>query len=57
MNYDNAEMKIRSDEVSEIKWKTYTECISSIRPYNLEKKRMLLNIDILLKKISEPTGS
>ena len=57
MNFDNAEIKICSDEVSEIKWKTYTECISSIRPYNLEKKRMLLNIDILLKKISEPTGS
>jgi 8-oxo-dGTP pyrophosphatase MutT (NUDIX family) len=37
-------------EISDIKWKPYLECISSIRPYNLEKKRMLSNIDILLKK-------
>jgi len=28
-------------EVSDMKWKTYDECIQSIRPYNLEKKRIL----------------
>lgn len=37
-------------EISDMKWKPYLECISSIRPYNLEKRRMLANIDILLKK-------
>jgi 8-oxo-dGTP pyrophosphatase MutT (NUDIX family) len=38
-------------EISDIKWKPYLECISCIRPYNLEKKRMISNIDILLKKV------
>ena len=37
-------------EISDIKWKSYSECIACIRPYNLEKKRMISNIDILLKK-------
>ena len=32
-------------EVSKIEWKTYEECISSIRPYNLEKKRVIKYID------------
>jgi len=38
-------------EISDMKWKPYLECISCIRPYNLEKKRMISNIDILLKKV------
>jgi 8-oxo-dGTP pyrophosphatase MutT (NUDIX family) len=36
-------------EISDIKWKPYLECMGSIRPYNLEKKRMISNIDILLR--------
>jgi hypothetical protein len=31
-------------EVSKMEWKTYDDCMSSIRPYNLEKKRMITNI-------------
>jgi 8-oxo-dGTP pyrophosphatase MutT (NUDIX family) len=31
-------------EVSKIEWKTYEECLSSIRPYNLEKKRVIMDI-------------
>jgi len=31
-------------EVSKIEWKTYQECIDSIRDYNLEKKRVISNI-------------
>jgi 8-oxo-dGTP pyrophosphatase MutT (NUDIX family) len=51
MDFENIEPAIQElNEISEIKWKPYTECIASIRPYNLEKKRMLSNIDILLKK-------
>ena len=50
-DYGNSEVPIiESNEISETKWKPYTECIASIRPYNLEKKRMLSNIDILLRK-------
>ena len=54
MDYENSEPQLndKSKEVSGIKWKTYSDCIASIRPYNLEKKRMLSIIDILLKKTS-----
>jgi len=36
-------------EVSKIAWKTYDECINSIRPYHLEKKQMLSNINNMLE--------
>ena len=36
-NYDKS-------EVSKMEWKTYEECLKCIRPYNLEKKRILENI-------------
>lgn len=35
-------------EVSQIKWKTLEECLESIRPYNLEKKQLILNINTVL---------
>lgn len=35
-------------EVSRIEWKTYDECMKSIRDYNLEKKRMITNINYIL---------
>ena len=31
-------------EVSKMEWKTYEQCISSIRHYNVEKKRVLTKI-------------
>ena len=31
-------------EVSKIEWKSFDDCISSIRPYNLEKRKMLEDI-------------
>jgi len=39
--YDNS-------EVSKVEWKTYDECIQCIRPYNLEKMRILQNIHTTL---------
>jgi hypothetical protein len=51
MDFENSVPAIQeANEIGEIKWKPYAECIACIRPYNLEKKRMLANIDILLKK-------
>lgn len=35
-------------EVSKIEWKTLDECLISIRPYNLEKKQLIININQLL---------
>ena len=51
MDFENSELAIQeTNEISKIQWKSYVDCITSIRSYNLEKKRMLSNIDILLKK-------
>jgi 8-oxo-dGTP pyrophosphatase MutT (NUDIX family) len=35
-------------EVSKIKWMPYEECLRKIRPYNVEKKKMLRNIRDLI---------
>jgi 8-oxo-dGTP pyrophosphatase MutT (NUDIX family) len=43
LNYQEA-------EVSKMEWKTIDECIESIRPYNLEKKQLILNINKLLEE-------
>lgn len=48
MDYNSEELRINSNEISKIEWKPYADCILSIRPYNLEKKKMLMTIDILL---------
>ena len=34
----------QKSEVSGMEWKTYEECMRSIRSYNLEKKKMLTNV-------------
>jgi len=40
INMDNFERS----EVSKMEWKTFENCINSIRSYNLEKKRLITNI-------------
>lgn len=42
--------KYQKTEVSKLAWKTYDECIMSIRPYNLEKKKIITNINNLLQQ-------
>jgi 8-oxo-dGTP pyrophosphatase MutT (NUDIX family) len=37
-------------EVSKIEWKTLEECLNSIRPYNLEKKQLIININKVLEE-------
>jgi 8-oxo-dGTP pyrophosphatase MutT (NUDIX family) len=37
-------------EVSKIEWKTIDECLESIRPYNLEKKKLINNINKVLQE-------
>jgi 8-oxo-dGTP pyrophosphatase MutT (NUDIX family) len=37
-------------EVSKIEWKTLDECLNSIRPYNLEKKNLIININKVLQE-------
>jgi len=38
------------NEVSKIEWKTIDECLTSIRPYNLEKKELIKNIYTVLNE-------
>jgi len=40
----------QKSEVSKIEWKTYDDCIQSIRPYNLEKKKLITNINKVLQE-------
>lgn len=37
-------------EVSKIEWKSLEDCLSVIRPYNQEKKQLILNINNVLQK-------
>ena len=37
-------------EVSKLEWKTLDECLESIRPYNLEKRKLITNINNLLQE-------
>ena len=37
-------------EVSKVHWKSLDECLESIRPYNLEKKQIIKNIDSILNE-------
>jgi 8-oxo-dGTP pyrophosphatase MutT (NUDIX family) len=50
---ENAEDNLnnyQSSEVSKIEWKTLDECLKSIRPYNLEKKQLIININKVLQE-------
>jgi len=37
-------------EVSKLEWKTLDKCLESIRPYSLEKKNLILNINKVLQE-------
>ena len=52
MNYHDslATDNFEKSEVSRMEWKTYEECMKSIRGYNLEKKRLITNIEMTLSK-------
>ena len=52
MDYERSQAAHRfaKDEVSSTEWKTYEECIECIRPYNLEKKRLITNIELALNR-------
>jgi len=52
-NDDNSYLcNYQKTEVSKIDWKTCNECLEIIRPYNLEKKQLIYNINKLLNEYS-----
>lgn len=40
----------QKSEISKIEWNTLDECLSNIRPYNLEKKELIQNINEVLNE-------
>ena len=52
INYEDSlrQFDYSNSEISSVKWKTYQECVSCIRSYNLEKKKIILNIHQSLNK-------
>lgn len=42
--------EFQPSEVSKQEWKTIGQCLESIRPYNLEKKAMIANVDKVLQR-------
>jgi len=46
MDYKNSldQMPFQTTEVSKMEWKTHAQCLSSIRPYSLEKKKIISSV-------------
>ena len=49
---DNNLQNFQHAEVSKIEWKSLDECLVSIRPYHLEKKKLITNINTMLEEYS-----
>jgi ADP-ribose pyrophosphatase YjhB (NUDIX family) len=52
-DHDNEIAKLnnfQATEVSKLEWKTLEKCLESIRPYNLEKKELIININKVLQE-------
>jgi 8-oxo-dGTP pyrophosphatase MutT (NUDIX family) len=43
-------LNYQTSEVSKIEWKNLSECLRDIRPYNLEKKELITNINKVLQE-------
>ena len=42
--------EFQKSEVSDMKWKPFMECLDSIRPYNIEKKDIIMKLNKILNK-------
>jgi len=40
----------QTSEVSKLEWKTLDECLACIRPYNVEKKQLIVTIHKILQE-------
>jgi hypothetical protein len=47
---NNLLQNFQKTEVSKMEWKLLENCIESIRPYNLEKKQLISNINKVLEE-------
>jgi len=51
-SHKDSQNTFQSSEVSGMEWKTLEQCLESIRPYNLEKRKMIQHVDRCLKQVS-----
>ena len=49
-NSDENIHNFQQTEVSKLEWKKLDQCLESIRPYNLEKKQLITNINKVLQE-------
>jgi 8-oxo-dGTP pyrophosphatase MutT (NUDIX family) len=50
-DYDTNHLNnFQATEVSKLEWKSIDKCLESIRPYNLEKRELILNINKVLQE-------
>jgi len=49
--HTNSMNNYERSEVSKMEWKSYEDCINAIRPYNLEKTRLITNIHNTIKSL------
>lgn len=47
---ENILSNFQETEVSKLEWKTIDKCLETIRPYNLEKKELIININKVLQE-------
>ena len=47
---NNKLSNFQATEVSKLEWKTIEKCLETIRPYNLEKKELIININKVLQE-------
>ena len=47
---NNKLSNFQATEVSKLEWKTLENCLETIRPYNLEKKELIININKVLQE-------
>ena len=59
MDYEDTliETNFQKIEVSSLSWKTIEECIKCIRPYNIEKKILIKEIDEILHNFVMISGN
>lgn len=48
--YEDSLHNFQATEVSKIEWKTVEQCLETIRPYHLEKKQLIININKVLQE-------
>ena len=49
---DDIMQNFQQTEVSKIEWKNLASCLQSIRPYNIEKKQLIISINKVLQEFS-----